>query len=465
MKNKAILICLEKLGVGGVETSVFNQTLAFKEKGYEVIVLAQKGIYTEKLISKGITCIDFEFNLGNEIDIDRTSQIVEIIKKYNVGQVHIHQYPCLLSAFPACIITNTPYLAFVHSRLTNDYDWYINTFSLYKRLFKFYFDNAYKIITLNYGSIELNTKYFNTDKEKYKVLKNSISFNEYISNTEVSDINNFMVISRIAPEKIIPIQNGIKLFIEYANSCENFEGKLAIYGDGEQKYIEVIKKYIEENNTNNYNIFLAGSTNEVAKEMQKFDIVIAMGRCIIEAIATKRLAIVTSPNELKFLVDSNNIYDAIEGNFASNDLQAQSMENIITQLKSLNSEKIKKITEENYQIALKELDMLTNIYCIEESINSEDYEMRLIELINIQLEDLKNQREQNIAKYNNLLNELEYKKNIEYNSEKIIEEQKKIIDFHEKRNTELYNELSSVYNSKRFKLVNKIANTLTRKNK
>ena len=214
MKNKAILICLEKLGVGGVETSVFNQSLAFKEKGYEVIVLAQKGIYTEKLTSKGITCIDFEFNLGNEIDIDRTSQIVEIIKKYNVGQVHIHQFPCLLSAFPACIITNTPYLAFVHSRLTNDFDWYINTFSLYKRLFKFYFDNAYKIITLNYGAIELNTKYFNTNKEKYKVLKNSISFNEYISNTEVIDINNFMVISRIAPEKIIPIQNGIKLFIE-----------------------------------------------------------------------------------------------------------------------------------------------------------------------------------------------------------------------------------------------------------
>ena len=197
--------------------------------------------------------------------------------------------------------------------------------------------------------------------------------------------------------------------------------------------------------------------------MQKFDIVIAMGRCIIEAIATRRLAIVTSPNELKFLVDSNNIYDAIEGNFASNDLQSQSLENIITQLKSLNSGKIKKITEDNYQIALKELDMLTNIYCIEESINIEDYEMKLIELINIQLEDLKNQREQNIAKYNNLLNELEYKKNIEYNSEKIIEEQKKIIDFHEKRNTELYNELSSVYNSKRFKLVNKIANTLTRK--
>ena len=94
MKNKAILICLERLDVGGVETSVFNQSLAFKEKGYNVIVLAKNGIYTEKLREKGITCIDFEFNLGNEIDNDKTKRIVEIIKQYNVGQVHIHQLPC-----------------------------------------------------------------------------------------------------------------------------------------------------------------------------------------------------------------------------------------------------------------------------------------------------------------------------------------------------------------------------------
>ena len=168
----------------------------------------------------------------------------------------MHQFPCLLSAFPACLITNTPYVAFVHSRLTEVFDWYINNFSIYKRLLKFYFQNAYKIITLNYGSIELNTKYFDTDRDKYRVLKNSITFSEYVSNTEVNSINNFMIISRIAAEKIIPIQNGIKCFIEYANTCENFNGQLAIYGDGTEENINRVKRYIEENNTNNYTIFI-----------------------------------------------------------------------------------------------------------------------------------------------------------------------------------------------------------------
>ena len=462
MENKTILICLERLDIGGVETAVYNQTLAFKQKGYDVIVLAKEGIYSKKLEEKGIICIDFEFRLGNEIEKDKTKEIVKIIKKYNIGQVHIHQFPCLLSAFPACLITNTPYVAFVHSRLTEVFDWYINTFSIYKRLFKFYFENAYKIITLNYGSIELNSNYFNIDKSKYKVLKNSITFGEYISETEVKEIKNFMIISRIASEKIASIQNGIKCFIDYAKTCENFEGQLAIYGDGPEENMEQIRKYIDEKNVEKYNIFLAGKTNEVAKEMEKYDVIIGMGRCIIEALATKRLAIVTSPEELKFLITDTNLYDAIEGNFASNDLKQQTLEYIIEQLKKLNSENIKNITEANYQIILKELDMTKNVFCIEEYDTDENYEMKIIELWDIQTEELKNQIEESME---NSINDIQYFKNIAEEKDKIIEEQKNIIESKEKRNIELFNELNSVYNSKRFKLVNKIANTLSKGNK
>ena len=470
MKNKAILICLEKLGSGGVETAVYNQSLAFKEKGYNVVILAKKGIYTEKLQEKGITCIDFEFNLGNEIDIAKTKQVIEIIKNYNIGQVHIHQYPCLLSVFPACIITNTPYVPFIHATITDVFDWYINTFSIYKRLLKLYFENAYKIMTINYGSIDTHSKYFDIDKSKYKVLRNSILFDEYISKTEIQQVKKFMIITRIAPEKIISIQNGIKCFIEYANTFQDFDGELAIYGDGTEENVDIVKRYIAENNTNNHNIYLAGSTNEVAKEMEKYDVVIAMGRCIIEAIATKRLAIVTSSNELKFLVTSSNIYEAIEGIFARDDLKAESLENIIRQLKNLNTEEIKNIVEKNYEIALKELDMRKNVYCIEELYNNENYEMKLIELMDIQLEDLKNQRDDNIKKCYELSKNIEFKNNETENRDKIVEEQRKIIEEQkeiieqtEKRNIELYNELNSVYNSKRFKLVNKIANTFIKK--
>lgn len=467
MENKTILICLERLDVGGVETSVYNQALVFKEKGYNVIILAQNGIYTEKLKEQGITCIDFEFKLNNEIDISGTKQIIEIIKKYNVGQIHIHQFPCLLNAFIACIITKRPYLAFVHSRLTEVFDWYISQFPLYKRLFKFYFDNAYKIITLNYGSIELNSKYFDILKENYAVFKNSIYFKEYITQNQVKQINNFMIISRIAPEKIISIQNGINFFIQYANSNNNFDGKLVIYGDGDEQSIATVKKYIEDNNINSYSIFLAGGTNEVAKEMEKYDVVMGMGRCIIEAIATKRIAIISSPKEIKFLVDKNNIYDSIEANFASNDLEARKIEDIIVQLQRLDSEKIEKITEENFNIALEELDISKNVYYIESFSPDENAEIKILELNNIQIETLKEHEQESIQRYNMLLEETKKQKEITDktvdNKAQEIEELKNTISQQEKKNKELFNELTSIYNSKRFKIINNIANRFTRK--
>ena len=467
MENKTILICLERLDVGGVETSVYNQALVFKEKGYNVIILAKNGIYTEKLKEQGITCIDFEFKLNNEIDISGTKQIIEIIKKYNVGQIHIHQFPCLLNAFIACIITKRPYLALVHSRLTEVFDWYISQFPLYKRLFKFYFDNAYKIITLNYGSIELNSKYFDIPKENYAVLKNSIYFKEYITQNQVKQINNFMIISRIAPEKIISIQNGINFFIQYANSNNNFDGKLVIYGDGDEKSIATVKKYIEDNNINSYSIFLAGGTNEVAKEMEKYDVVMGMGRCIIEAIATKRIAIISSPKEIKFLVDKNNIYDSIEANFASNDLEARNIEDIIVQLQRLDSEKIEKITEENFNIALKELDISKNVYYIEAFTPDENAEIKILELNNIQIETLKEHEQESIKTYNMLLEETKKQKEITDktvdNKAQEIEELKNTISQQEEKNKELFNELTSIYNSKRFKIINNIANRFTRK--
>lgn len=434
MKNKTILICLEKFGVGGVETSVFNQSLAFKEKGYDVVILAEEGIYTNKVKEKGVTFINFEFNLGNEIDKEKTAKIIDIIKEYNIEQVHIHQFPCLLSALPACLITKTPYVAFVHCRLADVYDWFINTFSIYKRLMKLFFDKAYRIVTLNHGSIEVNSNYFDINKEKYRVLKNSIYLNEYNSNIEITEINNFMIISRIAEEKIVPIQNGINLFIEYANSCKDFKGKLAIYGDGTEEHIKKIQEYIEEHNTYNYNIYLAGSTNEVAKEMEKYDVVIGMGRCILESLATKRLSIVTSPKELKFLIDNSNIYNAIEANFASNDLKAQSISDIVAQSKKLNAKKIKNITEDNYKTVSKELNMIKNVYCIEDTKINVDYDKEILEILDIQLQDILN------------------KKN------KIIDEKNNIISEQERKILELSNELSSIYNSKRFQRADKIAN-------
>ena len=65
--NKNILICLNRLDIGGIETSVINQTYELIERGYKVIILADRGIYTEKVTEKGAVCIDFKFELKDRL--------------------------------------------------------------------------------------------------------------------------------------------------------------------------------------------------------------------------------------------------------------------------------------------------------------------------------------------------------------------------------------------------------------
>ena len=48
--KKNVLICLERLDIGGVETFVLNQATVLLSKGHTVVILAKKGLYTEKLV-------------------------------------------------------------------------------------------------------------------------------------------------------------------------------------------------------------------------------------------------------------------------------------------------------------------------------------------------------------------------------------------------------------------------------
>ena len=62
-----ILICLNKLDIGGIETVVINQVEKMIELGHNIVILAKEGIYTKKVKEMGATIVDFDFQLCNRI--------------------------------------------------------------------------------------------------------------------------------------------------------------------------------------------------------------------------------------------------------------------------------------------------------------------------------------------------------------------------------------------------------------
>lgn len=154
--RKNALICLEKLDIGGVETAVVNQAIALKEKGCNVFVIAQKGGYSEVLEKKGITYIECKFELENRFDNEKIRNIIKILRENDIGQVHIHQFPCVLQLWYACALLKIPYVTYLHSGTKQIYEWYEKNYDLYDGLLKIFFENAYKIVAVSNMAKESN---------------------------------------------------------------------------------------------------------------------------------------------------------------------------------------------------------------------------------------------------------------------------------------------------------------------
>ena len=441
MKN--ILLCLNQLGIGGVETAVLNYTIKLIQNGYKVIILAKDGIYRKKYEEYGAIFEEIDFKVENKYDLEKIEKVIKIIEKYNINQVHIHQFDCINSVFPACIIKNIPYIAYAHTGITGTYDWFENSYPGYKEMFKIYFECAEKIIPItNQAKEEIQNKYNILDEEKYLIIKNSINFEEEVITKSKSPdkINNFLIISRLNSEKEISIKNAIELFKKYYE--RNKDARLTIVGDGLIK--DKIKEYTTE--IKKVTTFL-GQRNDVLEIISKHDVIIGLDRCILETIAMKKIAIVSGYKEMKNLVTPEIIQKLSESNFSGENIKIASIQEIVEKLEKLTKEEIKKIVEENYKYIYINLNISNNVKFID-NIKKTNVEINPKIMLQI-IMDIQNNYSKEIEEKNELWKE--YEKTNEIIRNKEIE-----IDKKEERIQNLEKEINKVYNSKTWKITDKI---------
>lgn len=358
---KTIMLCLNQLGIGGVETAVLNQTIQLIKKEYKVIILANDGIYRPKFEEQGAIFIETEFVVQNKYDLEKIEKIMKVMEEYQVEQVHIHQFDCINTVVPACLLKNIPYVAYAHTGITGIYDWFENSYPGYDKMFKLYFESAEKIIVITkQAKIESMEKY-NISDEKYLVMKNSIDFENFkvVKNEIPNKIEKFLIISRLSNEKLISLKNSILLFKNYYQKNKN--ARLMIVGEGECQ--EKIEKEIEEIKEA---VNMLGQKSNIAEIIAENDAVIALDRCILETVAMKRIAIISGYEEIKGIVIPSKIEEIANSNFSGNGMEGTNIEEIIKELKSLKENQIKTIVEENYQYALENLNASKNLYVIQD---------------------------------------------------------------------------------------------------
>lgn len=433
--KKNILICLEQLGIGGVETFVYNQINYFINKNCNVYVLAKDGIYSSKLKEMGVKIYNFDYKLIDNYDEDNILFVNNIIKSNKIDEIHIHQYPCIMYVLPAIVENNVPYVAYVHSIVNDVFEWFMSHYQIYKNLFQIYFDNANRIITITQNVKDNLVKTFNIKKEKVEIINNCIDFNSIIVSDKVNSMSKFLIISRMADEKKVSIINSINLFKKY---LEKKDATLTIVGDG--PIMNYIIKYVnDENLTNKVNF--VGASNDTFKYIDENDIILGIDRCILEAICFKKVAIVSGYDGLKGIVDSSNINKFFEENFSGNNFKNINETNIIEKLSKID---IKTIVDDNYQFVKENCNINDKDFFTKN--NETNYNnLKQFFIIHKLYLDL-------IMKYNNDKNNYEEQLNKINNDKELIE----------KNLQEVKSELNNVVNSKRWKFVNKIFNIIKR---
>lgn len=389
MKKRNILMCLQQLDIGGVETAVVTLCKGYIRAGHNVYVAAKNGIFSSKLQELGVEILDMEYPLRQTFPLEEKEKLKEFVQKRNITEIHIHQYPCVLYWLPVCMELNIPYVAYVHSIVEGAPKWFMDSFLVYRFAFPLFFEYASKIVCIAEKSKNEIKNLFNIPEEKFKIIHNSLNMEDFPSKQASKRIKVFGIVARLAEEKELSIKTSIDFFKEY--SKENKDCKLIIAGEGPSE--NHLKRYAKSNK-----IEFIGAISNIPEFMRNIDVFMGVDRCILEACASKCLSIISSYDGTLCLLNKSNIEKASQVNFSGTNLSAT--ENLLETLMNIDEKKYSKLVEDNYKYINKNYNVDNNLYTDELTTNFSKEYLRVLPIMNEYLKEIKKLRKE-VIKVNN----------------------------------------------------------------
>lgn len=449
MQNKKFLIATNSLGIGGCETYVITMAKELIRRKNNVTIVAGDGIFRKHIEDLGIKVKVLDFS-NTETQIEKIKIIEQIIEDEGITDVCINPFFPFFEVTAACIKKHIPYDLFFHGVSLKGYFDIKNSFSALGVWSSIYIKNvaikyARKYVYVSEEVRDFYEEYFNLNKDKGIILKNSIDLEQNL--TETNKLKKFVMLSRIDADKIDSIKCAIKFYKKlYEKSETKNDMLLDILGTGNR--LEELNTFVED--YKKYNVKVLKETNNSCNVIKDYDAVLGMGRTMIEAMSLKKFAILISYNKYIGVINAKNIKKMKSisyANFSGRNLENRDENCDIENILELNKEQILEITKDNYNYIFENQNIEINILEYLKGIN-EEYKMDLDS--NIELSEYLNLI-QHIGSIEKSRNEYQYE----------IEKYKKIQD-KQKNEIEYYkNALNNIYNKKSYKLYKTLKNLIS----
>jgi len=315
MKKLNVLIILESLNLGGVQTHVVTLSKAIALKGHNVSIASAGGELVEKVTSFGAKHYQFPLNRKSMLPYS-IIHLMRIIRREKISIIHSHpRMKPILAGYFASVIPRIPCVTTVHG--------------IFPTLFNYRYLNytAEKVIAVSSEVKNHLTNNCKIKEENIEVVYNGIDLHDFMPQQKMKynyssnhDTLKILCISRLNKGKISAIKNFIKAIPILSREITNF--KVVIVGTGTE--FDKIESLVKEENRQigREVIFMYGALKDIAQLMQSVDVVIGVGRIIIEAMACGKPAIVVGYSignrggNFGGIVNEENVVEMKEYNFS-----------------------------------------------------------------------------------------------------------------------------------------------------
>lgn len=296
-----ILQMYDYMKIGGAETHIITLSNELKKMGHNIYIASPKGESVDEIKRNNINHIECDLYDINKID-ENILFLKEVIKKYKINIIHVHPYISQIVACNCSIQLGVPVVTTLHSKVITP------------SLNKPFRNNIRKYICISeetkraqkqYGYNESDLVYIPNSVELGKAPDES----SFFLNKEIR----MLYISRIDKDKVKSIMNLLSTIPVLVKNGLSI--KLEILGDGE--CIEEVKEVSNGINEDlkSQVIDVLGSKSNIKDLIDESDIVIGVGRVVLEGLANGRFTICLGNDNYPGIIDTNKLLNISEVNF------------------------------------------------------------------------------------------------------------------------------------------------------
>ena len=305
-KNLKILQIYDHMKLGGAETHIITLSKALQDLGHHVWIMASDGPAVQRVKEEEIPFVEVVLDT-HEGQLEALCMVVEFIREHDIDVIHTHPFNAQIVGALAANITKIPCITTAHG---------IYNLPCFREPLKSMID---KIICVSNEIFELCID--NDFKiEKLLTIPNAIPIIREPNKTDFFTDNQVSItyISRLDQDKI----QSLYFLLEAVSSVsKEHKIKLCVVGEGEK--LEEIKSLALKINLDATKeiIHVVGGILNPNAFIEKSDIVVGVGRVLLEALSLGKFAICIGNNHYPGFVNINTLLEIAKVNFTDRNCQ------------------------------------------------------------------------------------------------------------------------------------------------